>query len=124
MKDKFLNYDISKQLKEIGFDDSCSATFNLITKKFDLIYSKERKNSTYPDIIAVPTIQQAIDYFNETHNLEIMVKSWIESKEIIYMYSVNKLGSPSNYDNKFKTKSEATNLAILKAIEIIKNKQK
>ena len=120
-----ISYDISKQLKEIGFYEKCIIGYD----SCQMLFYSEQKNGYFLNYsignnINAPTIQQTIQWFNETHNLEIMVKSWIESKEIIYMYSVNKLGSPSNYDNKFKTKSEATELGILKAIELIKNKQK
>lgn len=165
IEQNFCNYNLSKQLKEIGFDEHCIAAYmktwsgesymleenplklddrikheplatfyetlgsltktdSLISYNFnESIENVDGEGNEYYEIYSAPLYQQVISWFETNHNLEIMVKSWIESKEIIYMYSVNKLGSPSNYDNKYVSKELAMDMAINRAIEIVKNKK-
>lgn len=56
-----------------------------------------------------------------------MTKSWKEGGEIIFLYSVHKLGKSSNYRyGEFisRTKKEGRKKAILKAIELCQTKSK
>jgi len=62
----------------------------------------------------------------EQHNIEVMIKSWKEGGDIVYVYSVNELGKPSKYslENKSLTYREALAKAFNKANEQIQNEKR
>lgn len=76
MKHLFIPYDISRQLKDKGFNEECLAFFrgnqeSLTTE----LPAKRNKNSMFVDAtsVAAPIYQQALDWFREKHNIIIGV---------------------------------------------------
>ena len=62
-------------------------------------------------------------WLREVKSLEVIVKSWIEGKELVYLHSVNKIGIPSSYMNKdnHKTYEESLEAGIWEANFILNN---
>lgn len=71
-KKLFLNYEISKALKEKGFDENCLAYFkdqaNFTNEPLDCLMEIK-----YPQCIKAPLYQQAIEWIRESHNIEIRI---------------------------------------------------
>lgn len=142
MKEQFVTYEIALALKELGFDKSCLAYFDInydsITQKYTgkLILGKDPEYLTCQrrmhymfgqQICLAPLWQQAIDWFREKYKINISLIPWnyntwwyqIESfndntNEINSVIAETKkiISDISYYDNRKQ--------AILKAIEIIK----
>ena len=71
---QFASYDISENLKVIGFDEICFYSFC----PFNMMYPLSSDNYTFydrchPDFLPAPTYQQVIDWFREKHKLHIEV---------------------------------------------------
>lgn len=83
MKNQFASYEISLKLKELGFDEECLACYypwsstdqefqlppNRIANKFN----KEFINAKAINGCATPLWQQAIDWFREKHDIDIVI---------------------------------------------------
>ena len=68
MKEHFLPYDLSIELKEIGFNDKCLGHYVPTKSGGKLIISSEYGD----DICGAPVWEQVFDWFRNTHNLHIM----------------------------------------------------
>jgi hypothetical protein len=88
MKDKFTTYQIAKELKELGFDEPCFATYMKDacgSKKpfeYDIDYCTKTQmssglashNNLYKnDWVAAPTWQDVIDWLEDKHKLFVDV---------------------------------------------------
>lgn len=132
MKHLFLPYELSLEIKNIGFDEPCFAHY--INKEF--IQSYASKNNSIYDCI-VPTFQQAIDWFREkhcihTHVISEFYKDGINYNWQVVVYDANSKGC---YDNEkstgwfgdngeFPTYYSALTEAIKESINIVKNQKK
>ena len=68
MEKEFATYEQASALKELGFDESCFATYDE-DKEFE-IQDFEQTYDTFPShIIAAPLYQQAFRWFREKHGL-------------------------------------------------------
>jgi hypothetical protein len=121
MKEQFATYKIALAVKELGFDESCFAYYeisDLIKKGYRLRYvehednnpTKQSKNNSY---ILAPLWQQVIEFLKK---FGVFVQEYInEFEECVYIirYPHNKtcIFSDEEFGNK--------ELAILTAIEII-----
>ncbi len=76
MKDLFVSYDISKQLKEKGFKEGCFGYFN---NTGDLNYQCTYNSSGLKQIdlhienTLAPIYQQVVDWFRDKHKILIYV---------------------------------------------------
>jgi hypothetical protein len=131
MKEQFCNYDIALKLKELGFDEPCIAFFNTssITSLcfcdvFGFVIEHEGdeyiKNSDEYKV-AAPMWQQTIDWFREKHGLIIYISTYQKDKHLIgvFTYDGSELTELGEW---IPTYEEAREQAILRAIELIKNK--
>jgi len=80
MNNLFMGVEESRELKALGFDESCFAIYDKGMLK--LLGGIQRRNSTYPDVITAPLIQQVFTWFRETHGFyaEILVDRTMEPK--------------------------------------------
>ena len=98
MDEIFVPYDLALKLKDIGFNESCIATFdNSKNKMFAILNNVQRKNTTFEHIVTAPSWEQVFEWFRNTHNLEGMVKSFKEGGEVTWLYSVQEVGKVSSY---------------------------
>ena len=135
MKNQFVTYEIALKLKELGFDEFCFAHYcngDLITKTAILksstmqYYQQNNINPSnqYKDQkCTAPLWQQAIDWLREKYNIHI----YIDFYDGLYGFAIklnkeklyNRCGS---FEPGFKNYPEAREQAILKCIELLKNK--
>ena len=74
MKD-FVPYVLALQLKELGFDEHCFASFTRDKKLQLLHYDNELS------LVQAPTFSQSFRFFREKYNIECYVKSLYEQRE-------------------------------------------
>ena len=137
MKEQFVTYKIALALKELGFDEECLAYFNN-DKYRDLICTCENGMDGdftvyhYSGDVNAPLWQQVIDWFD---NKNIIIGIDINPGTLFYrvhLYKryyhnpgrlvIRKYFLSGEFDN-FISKEEAREQAILKAIELCKEKK-
>ena len=130
MEEQFATYEIALKLKELGFDEDCSAVFyqgkfmngHIEPHVWYLVNSiSTNSDCNSLDIVTAPLWQQVIDWFREKYNIHI----YIDFYDGLYGFAIklnkeklyNRCGS---FEPGFKNYPEAREQAILKAIELIK----
>ena len=137
MKEQFVTYEIALALKELGFDEECLVYFNN-DKYRDLICTCENGMDGdftvhhYSGDVNAPLWQQVIDWFD---NKNIIIGIDINPGTLFYRVHLYKryYHNPdrlvirkyflSGEFNNFISKEEARKQAILKAIELCKEKK-
>ena len=124
MKKQFVTYEIALKLKELGFDEKCSAVYR--TGRLYPILGFEKINSLKQSVIAAPLWQQVIDWFREQHLLMLSVfDSNTQNKfgfigNVIFTYPLVLNSSKPLINMYYETYYEAREQMILKAIELCK----
>jgi len=130
MKEQFVTYEIATELKELGFNEPCFGRFvgesTFILDNGEL--SQEQNTTTYAPL--APLWQQVIDWLREKHNIHIIIDKVCNVDNSITFWNyelcyVNK--DDIIMDDKcrgLRLYEEARKQAILKAIELIKTRQK
>ncbi|MDA3856287.1 MAG: hypothetical protein PF569_08570 [Candidatus Woesearchaeota archaeon] len=123
MKKQFCTYEIALALKELGFDEKCFGWYNpkIMVYSFDIGFISNSEKWLHEDQCAAPLWQQAIDWLDNKYNIFITL-ALLANGYGFYIHN--------NYNNTNKgdgcgiyyTLYQAREVAILKAIEIIKNK--
>lgn len=120
MEKQFVTYEIALKLKELGFDEDCLARFYM--GEFQLEFSPE--NYPYKEVNSfhAPLWQQAIDWFDETHGIVISYNNY---RSGFYWAEIsNKKGEIlTPLALKYYSKETAREQAILKAIQIVKERK-
>jgi hypothetical protein len=119
MKKEFISYEQALELKELGFNEPCFATYD---EDIELeLQDFEQTYDTFPShIIAVPLYQQVFRWFREKHKLTHSVRTFF-NEEFYYEIYVS-----FNYEitsDKRNTYEEAELACLNKLIEITKTKQ-
>jgi len=122
MNKEFIPYEQALELKELGFDEPCLASWNFYTR--ELNYNGQPSIFSSEDVIQLPTFSQAFTWFREKYKLEAIVQkaddfSWY--KFTIYFYLSDSKGFVDSY-HEFKTYEEAELACLKKLIEIVKDK--
>jgi hypothetical protein len=77
MNKEFVPYEISIELKELGFDEPCFTYYknDQLSDVLELVKNSEMENvnNEVDDYISAPTFSQAFRWFRETHNYYISV---------------------------------------------------
>ena len=125
MNNEFVPYEQSVELKELGFDEPCFGSYQLIENRdyenglkinhiIGLNTLNGIRNHNYKDEITnAPTFSQAFRWFRENHNLH----HEIEYNGYEYVGYVSGMTA-----NIFKTYEEAELACLKKLIEIVKSK--
>ena len=126
LEKEFLSYDISLKLKELGFDKICLAVHYKgklhLVKNFNINNVDLYVANEFGGILA-PLWQQVINWFREEHNYNITYNILEKDGCGYYVFK------GGEFQSKFKVLSkrfdyyEAHEKAILKAIELIKDKK-
>ena len=124
MKKQFVTYEIALAMKELGFNEPCFGYFdkNENLEWFAGNIGVAHWNLPNIDNISAPLWQQVIDWFIEKYQLHIYIDFYdtytfaIKCEKDKYY---NRFGS---CEMELKTYNEAREQAILKAIELCKNK--
>ena len=144
MEKQFVTYEISLKLKELGFNEI--SRFGQETS----LYTKEGEHIFYlnygfmgsglsGDYIYAPLWQQVIDWFREKHNMSIWYRQVDNDWKKLLLKQAEKINDNFNidsfkyefdilkdgeyiYSGMYSTYKEAREQAILRAIELIKDK--
>lgn len=133
MKSQFVTYEIALALKELGFDEDCLAIYRdsfddfgvtLISKGIEIKGTQSKTiycsfNDTM--ICLAPLWQQAIDWFNDKYGIFITLALVANGYGFYIHKNYNTTNKGENYGF-HPTLHKAREEAILKAIELIKNK--
>ena len=129
MKEQFVTYEIALALKELGFDEEC---FGLYKNEILLRDYETFQRNEFLNCIKAPLWQQVIDWFD---NKNIIIGIDINPGTLFYRVHLYKryYHNPgrlvirkyflSGEFNNFISKEEARKQAILKAIELCKEKK-
>ena len=126
MKKQFCTYEISLKLKELGFDEECLGAYmghRLVIVGDNLIQANVTAYEAN-NYIKAPLWQQVIDWCAEKYNINIYV-AYCEygiKTENSWKYSFTNPTTPQYWVGKYKTKKEAREQAVLRCIELLKNK--
>ena len=143
MKKLFENHNIAIELKKLGFNESCLATFEsngritgcdyIDAQNLKGIKNSELSNNHRKGFCVVPLYQQVISWFEKEHKIYIGILPYrdedtelcwyytlVEDSEELYPIMMNDadLNASGNYD----TSEEARDAAIQNAIEIVKER--
>ena len=128
INEQFCNYEISKKLKDLGFNEECFASYNLIDKNFNLYDTYANWNISFNTLsskyCSAPLWQQVIDWLREKQNIYINVEPITFDDEPTYVFEIINLKNGmllNDINSSFEDPNEAHEQAILKAIDIIKS---
>ena len=123
----YVSFEVTKLLKEKGFDEPCYAYWHESEKRLIISQSMHAiQNITNPCFFgpAAPTLQMAMKWLREIHNLniEIFVIKNYDKKICEYTYTIMDLNFPGSDDgidccNKYKTYEQACEAAIKYCLE-------
>ena len=112
----YVPYEIAKLLKEKGFDGECFAAYNGNGKLYE--FDEEVDDNT-PYWSDAPTLQMAMKWLREAHNIIISIFPTIETDMIVredYSYAIYK-NKISVYQNCSITYEQACEAAIKHCLE-------
>ena len=137
MNEQFCNYEISKKLKDLGFNEECLAVF--YQEKFmnghvepyvwNLINSiKTNSDCNSVDIVTAPLWQQVIDWLREKHNISVEPNFSFNTRSEGFKFNgidgciryLDSGESNTTYLCEINNYYEARRLAILNALDKIK----
>lgn len=137
MKEQFVTYEIALALKELGFDKEVIATFDtdeLSDNRELKIFAFAVPNKGIFEegfkrgwCIKAPLWQQAIDWFREKYDINILIHACTEGFRKFWQYEIKDITSLSILEMtgyQFYSYEEVREQAILKAIELCKENQK
>ena len=87
IKEDYCSYKVAKILKEKGFHEPCIATYNSTTKNFQVEEIYEDWTIHWKGYISAPTLQMAMKWLREVHNIDICVFPY-QADYISYSYKV------------------------------------
>ena len=123
MEKEFIPYQTALDLKELGFDKPCFASYYHAGKKLDI--AEYVKHGEYT--VLVPLFQQAFRWFREKYGLhsEILLDQTTQPK---YCFEIHKYEDFGNYEEikidewfLYRTYEEAELACLVGLIEIVKN---
>lgn len=88
MDKQFCNYEISKKLKELWFNEPCFGYFAPLKTELTIWYNPEISNDG--EFILAPLWQQVIDWLREKHRFHIQITpiSYLNYTKIAYFYNI------------------------------------
>lgn len=125
LEKEFAPYDESLELKALGFDEPCFATYDE-DRNFELQDFLQTYETFPSHIVAAPTLSQAFRWFREKYNLLVGPFQSLDDKTYQvrdYYFEIGKVGNLNvivSTDN-FQTYEEAELACLRKLIEIVKS---
>ena len=126
MEKQFCTYEISRKLKELGFNEKCLYSYSITDIDSNGNYFENPVLQPYEDeyYIKAPLWQQAIDWFREVHDIHIEIEFYTSEGEIDCSYvgwivrDDFDIEEPIYLDSYYLARESA----IKEAIELIENK--
>ena len=120
IKEAYCSFEVSKLLKEKGFDEPCCGRYSVRSKEFHLDYTKMCNNGGLFEC-AAPTHQMAMAYLREKYDLHIIAfpyKANNEKKWCCYVYKTfNLLGCERYMNETLDSYEEAVEAALKYTLE-------
>ena len=117
----YISFETAKLLKEKGFDEICYLGYN---KNGEYVPTSNRCNSQIiqPDfcLICCPTLQMAMKWLREVHNINIDIVSVWNQKRFeyqVFIVTPENADSPYYEHNPYKSYEEACEAAIKYCLE-------
>jgi len=85
IKENYVSFEIAKLLKEKGFDEPCLMCYNSDKKLDNYGHYNSYKNSDVFSLTA-PTLQMAMKWLRETHNLFLSIQLHMDGSYVWYVY--------------------------------------
>lgn len=114
IKEDYCSYELSKLLKEKGFDTPCSGRYSIRSKDFHLDCTKMCDNRGLFEC-AAPTHQMAMKWLREEYNIFIDIRKSLNT----YLYGAIIRKDPSCTFNKIPEQFETYEDAVEDALKII-----
>lgn len=127
MEKEFIPYTLALELKSLGFDEPCFATYDE-DRNFELQDFLQTYETFPSHIVAAPTFSQAFRFFREKYGLHSYIEPVLVEKAnspIKYDYVILEVSHQNDleYNNlPYHTFEEAESACLNKLIEICKNK--
>ena len=120
---EFIKYEQSLELKELGFDEPCLATYQYPSKTLVRADADSDgiKNSNLFNFISAPLYQQAFSWFRQKYSIDGFVQIEPLNKKYGYVTYDRKKGNYTESERKY-TSEQAELECLKKLIEIVKNK--
>lgn len=123
MKELFIPFKESQEMKELGFDEPCLATYHKELHTIIPIYAEY----TNQDVNKAPTFSQAFKWFRDTHNLDAWVEEinhGINNDKKQYIFQLPTKTSHFEKIKYFETYEQAELECLRELIEIVKEQKK
>ena len=127
MTKEFIDYEQALELKELGFDEECIASYTQ-TLRFDVLEQNgimwhtvtNEKLKEYEKACTVPLYQQAFRFFRDKYGVKVI--SIGGDNERLYSYIIHPENNEQIFGKKEDTYDKAELACLKKLIEILKNK--
>ena len=117
MKEQFCDYETSKKLKELGFDEECIAYYWANKDTFHWIIPPAKDHNKLPTRISIPTWQQVKQWIYGTYQAYIQLDFDNDGYYIASLVSEDGNWNFVLGNNKIHDYIEAENHAIQKSVE-------
>ena len=119
IKEAYCSYEVSKLLKEKGFDEACHAMYNRNGYLIPINFPRVTKSEKREFVLDAPTHQMAMAWLREVHHIIFVFKpSYFSGDECTYWTYERWCGD--NFDGEvlsFKTYEEAVEAALKYCLE-------
>ena len=120
MEKHFVDYNQALALKELGFNESCLASWNFYTNEFN--YNPYPSTFSSDDVIQLPLKSQVFEWFRK-YRLSVVIEDYLDDYEVkIVEWMLFDDRITHEFPNRFDSWGDAESAAIDKLIEIVKNK--
>ena len=123
MEKEFVPYELSLELKELGFDEPCFGWYDA-GNPLHVNYDRTDNSCGWLNGLhcAAPTYSQAFRFFREKHNISHSIeKDWEDGVLLGYEYMIEEVEGLT-LSKTFNTYEEVELVCLKKIIEIVKNK--
>lgn len=73
IKEDYVSFETAKHLKEKGFDEKCHMCWDEVTKTMESADEYATNSELLATYISAPTLQMAMKWLREVHNLHIVL---------------------------------------------------
>ncbi len=117
MQNNFCDYETSKMLKELGFDEMCTGYYPPDKELFITLFQQENRNSKYPHLVHAPLWQQVEQWLWEQKGRWIQVS---ESNANEFGYTIQDVADVQSIKYGFKSPITARTEGIREAVKWLK----
>lgn len=122
IQESYVSFETAKLLKEKGFNEPCIATYNLVTKKFEVEEVYQDWTTRWVEYVSAPTLQMAMKWLRKVHNIFISIlqieNTTVTMEQEYFFYRIQKNRRTINIiPDTFKEPEQAAEAAIKYCLE-------